>query len=200
MKTIKSLFANLRIGLAGCALLVIATAASAQVSRRLPMASFSLLQRPEVRKDLRLTSEQEQAIDAALAPLMREGPNGGKGIFITRSTDVGKVQEQVTRPLTNEQKKRLEQIELWVQGGRALLSPSLTKKLGLTANQTQAIDGIEQEFQNELTSKMDSSRRVMVRPEVARKYGDRMLKVLTPAQRKAFDTLRGKPFQSAVRI
>src|SRR5688572_10474184 len=93
------------------ALMACSVCVLAQMPRGFGMPSFSLLQRQEVRQELRLTQAQEREVEAALAPLYQKGPNGERGIFIRRDTNLAAVQASATKSFTAAQKARLEQIQ-----------------------------------------------------------------------------------------
>lgn len=170
----------------------------AQVPQGFGQLSFILLQQEDVRKELALTPSQIKDVDAVLAPLYRTAPNGKRGLYIGRDTNVQEIQSRATQCLTEGQKKRLAQIQMWVKGGRILLDPDIAKELQLTPDQVKAIQAIDAEMSQEIRSLAgNGTRQITIRPELADKYAGRMLKVLTTDQRHQFDKMRGKPFKGA---
>jgi|GEM_PF-5611853 len=163
-----------------------------------PRPTFGILMRPDVRTDLKLSSQQIAAIDAVLAPLIQD-IDGRRGIRLGPNSDIGAINASAERPLTAAQRSRLKQINLWLEGGRSLGRAEVQRKLRMTEKQVETIQVLESEFRQEMMSKVTGRGRVTFRSTDDGKFGKRMLDVLTPAQKTAFNTLRGRPFVPAVR-
>ena len=107
--------------------------------------------------------------------------------------------------LTPAQHERLLQIERQTLGGWMLFLPAEQARLGLTPGQIAAIGKIHDEgevFANRVTSSyekggMSLQERLATLRKHRLKQAAKCLRVLTPAQLKAFQSLQGKQFKPA---
>ena len=113
-----------------------------------------------------------------------------------------KTQQQVNKVLTGEQRKRLGQIQLQTQGIRALLSGGTAKQLQLSEEQQKEIRG---HFQAQQQAVQNVSKDIragnLQRGEAQEKFTEIRKKtesdvhgVLTEAQQKKFEELKGPKF------
>jgi len=104
--------------------------------------------------------------------------------------------------LSKPQAKRFSEIESQILAETKLYSPTVQKKLGLTATQTQAIEAIRQQglayvgkinhqFED---GKLGFQKRLELLRDKRLSQGVQMRKLLTPEQQKAFDAMSGKKF------
>ena len=102
--------------------------------------------------------------------------------------------------LTPIQRHRLREIERQVLGGILLVAPSEQKLLGLSEEQQQKIEKIHQDSYKKAMDidlradqgKMSYHQQILALRKNRKKHGEKMLKVLTPEQRKAWDVSQGK--------
>jgi hypothetical protein len=151
-----------------------------------------LLSRPDVRADLKLTSEQARAADHAIAELYAKaaalrGKTGPEVIAARRKID----EEQarwIEHELSAEQVARLGEIDLQWEGPSALLSrPKIGESLGLTDAQRQ---GLAQAVE------VRNRHRVKGRPavEVEHQLAEQALAILNTDQKGRWKALLGRPF------
>ena len=101
--------------------------------------------------------------------------------------------ESLTRILTSQQVKRLEQISVQLQRSRAFTSSEVVVKLGITNEQNAEIRNMRDEVRRSMRRYYRSGDRQKA-SEGYRKLTDRILDVLSPEQREKWNGLRGKPF------
>ena len=118
---------------------------------------------------------------------------------------VSKYNGRAIAVLTASQHERLVQIERQNLGGLMLFLPAEQKQLGLTAGQIAAIGKIQSDgevFASRVTSSCEKGdlslqERLATLRNYRLKQSAKCLRVLTPAQRKAFQSLQGKEFKPA---
>lgn len=102
--------------------------------------------------------------------------------------------------LTPSQRHRLREVERQVLGGTLLVAPSEQKLLGLSQEQQQKIEKIHQDsYQKAMDidlradqGKMNYHRQILALRRNRKNHGAKMLRVLTPAQRKMWEEQKGK--------
>lgn len=107
--------------------------------------------------------------------------------------------------LTPSQNERLVQIEHQTLGGSVLFLPGLQKQLGLSQGQIAAIDKIHAEgeaFSSRVTASFENGditlpERLETLKSYRLKQSAKVLRILTPEQRKTFETMQGNPFKPA---
>ena len=101
--------------------------------------------------------------------------------------------------LTPVQRHRLREVERQVLGGALLVAPSEQKLLGLSDEQKQKIEKIHQDSYSKAMNidlradqgKMSYHQQILALRKNRKKHGEKMLKVLTPAQRKDWEQSQG---------
>ncbi len=154
--------------------------------RKAEAFNVQLLKRSDVQNEIKLTTVQKKGI--------REVPDGTSNTLV-----MGEAR------LTSAQQKRLGQIRLWIEGGTALARPEIQKGLGLTKEQIAKIKGILKKSSNSSRNPIakgslsggDLNKRSSTRSTNRASLDAELLRVLTPAQRKKFDVMRGKQFKPA---
>lgn len=169
-----------------------------------------LLVNPQVQTELKLTEEQRRQIQDIVArareemrPQQGQRPGaggqrpgqGGMGANMERYT------EEAMRILQPNQRERFEQIQLRVQGVRALGREDIAQKVGLTQEQRQQIRDILRENMGgrdgarpnpgewnpqEMRAQMEERRQENER---------RILQILTAEQKAKWESLLGAPFE-----
>ena len=174
-----------------------------------------LLGLDSVRKELGLTNSQCVKLDKIRADFKADAhsitmrsPSSPVEKAAANSTVkalVSKYNERAIAVLTPAQHERLLQIERQTLGGLMLFLPAEQKRLGLSAGQTAAIGKIHDEgegFASRVTSSYEKGdislqERLATLRKHRLKQAAKCLRVLTPAQRKAFQNLQGKEFKPA---
>lgn len=171
-----------------------------------------LLSRPDVQKELKLTEAQKKSLQTRLqsfGPRQREQSNqasprtsGGQGQR-AQQPNVRDIDKVIRDILTPAQQKRLEELQLQWVGPGALLWPDVAQKVGLTNQQTQKIREAEQAnmqkrwevFQRARTTNQAEREKLFQQMELLRRdLNNKILALLTPAQKQKWQSLLGKPF------
>jgi Spy/CpxP family protein refolding chaperone len=173
-----------------------------------------LLVRPDVQRDLDLTADQKAKLETiqqeatAQIRAMFEGMRDGGGGFDTMRETMEKFQAEVTKKahavLTDPQKKRVKEIEVQLQGNRAILNPDIQKDLGLTDEQKSKIKSLQSNLEAANQALMQDMRDGALDMQGARermennnKVLDTELgKVLTAEQSAKLKEMAGKPFKA----
>lgn len=176
---------------------------------------MGLLRMSQIRKELKLSDEQIEAVEKLQTRLRPEfdrpdfrnmSPEERRKFFTDmrtkRDEKQAEVTEQIEDVLLPGQYDRLQQIMLQNQGSAALMRPEIREQLDLTKQQIDQINQAQQKTRQEMGEKMreifkegsfeDSQDQVKDMRDQATK---RVLDVLTATQRKKFKSLQGKPFE-----
>jgi len=172
-----------------------------------------LLGLDSVRKELGLTKAQCAKLDKIRADFKADAhlittrppstPVEKKAANSTVKALVTRYNERAITVLTVPQHERLVQIERQTLGGLMLFQPGEQKQLGLTAGQTASIGKLHSDgegFASRVTSSYEKGdislqERLATLRNYRLKQSAKCLRVLTPAQRKAFKSLQGKEFK-----
>jgi hypothetical protein len=152
-----------------------------------PGGPLSLAANPKVQKELGLSDEQARAVNRLSEEVRKDAGAAGPAF------------KTLGKTLTPAQSKRLRQISYQVRGGSALGDSEVQRELKLTAKQKEEVGTVWKAEEAKLDDFLARAR--FRSPEARDAYvlkhrreaGERLLKVLTEAQRKAFKTLQGKP-------
>ncbi len=173
-----------------------------------------LLMRPDVQRDIELTADQKAQLETiqqeatAQMRAMFEGMRDGGGGFDTMRETMEKFQAEVTKKayavLTEPQRKRVKEIEVQLQGNRAILNPDIQKDLGLSDEQKGKIKSLQSNLEAANQALMQDVRDGVLDMQGARermennnKVLDTELgKVLTPDQSEKLKAMAGKPFKA----
>jgi hypothetical protein len=176
----------------------------------------------EIQKELSVTAEQKELLDALSADLrdqtrglFRGGPGGGQGgggqgnqgpgqgqpgtnngleQFQARMQNiVRRVDELLTTVLEPEQIQRLKQLQLQREGIRALDRPEFVKSLNLTEEQLEQIKKLRGQPAPGRGAENNPSAQPADAPRES--VESQVLAVLTEEQKEAWNTQKGKPFE-----
>jgi hypothetical protein len=168
-----------------------------------------------VRNELGLTKSQCAKLDKIRADFKADAhlitmrppstPLEKKAANATVKALVSKYNGRAIAVLTPAQHERLLQIERQTLGGLMLFLPAEQTRLGLTSGQIAEIGKIRNEgevFASRVTSSYEKGdvslqERLATLRKHRLKQAAKCLRVLTPAQRKAFQSLQGKEFKPA---
>lgn len=182
---------------------------------------LNLLRRKDVATDLKLSTEQTAKVDALVKKTdeerrarMEERRNGGGGgqnfdpeTFRAEQQKQQEAQKkEIAGILTPEQVKRLGEIEVQLQGTRALMNPEVQKKLAITDDQKTKLQQAQQSSGQKMRDMMEDMRSGGGQPdqekmrqamtEMQKSVETEMMKVLTEKQKTEFEALKGKPFKA----
>ena len=134
---------------------------------------------------------QEEAIERALRPKR-----------LADYVGQAKIREQLEEVLLPEQMERLEQIEVQQMRAGALMNERVATELKLTAKQKEDLAKKAEEAREEVISKMrelfQGGDRENMREKMEEAQKDmetKLVSVLTSEQKKAFEDMKGEPFE-----
>ena len=198
------------LAVAALALAIFADAAQAQ--RRGRGFGRSLIGIEQVRKELKITDDQQTKLaeiqkkqSAARQELfsgLRDLPQEERRAKFTELR--GKFEElnkkftaQTNKVLNADQKKRLQEITIQVRGGSALSSGDVAKALGLSDEQTKKLTAINAEYRTKSRELFQGDREGRREKFAAlRKETDETrLAVLNADQKEKFGKMKGKKFE-----
>lgn len=179
--------------------------------------------RADVQADLKVTAEQKQSIETLNRDQMEKmrgmfggGPGGGGGggnqggppdmAAMQKQMEAleKEAREKVQKILTADQWTRFKQIEIQLQGIRALLNSDVQKALGITPAQKQDIEKFQQQQQKDMQAMREDMRSGSLNRDdmragmdkINKKFEDELTKLLTADQAKAFKDMQGAPFKA----
>jgi len=170
----------------------------------------SLLQNPDVRKELGLSPQQLTKISELirairdkhipeLDKLRSQGPEGRDTMIALMKTISEQTIKELDGVLKPEQLKRLKQIRYQAQGFYALSEPEVQRRLALTADEMAKIKSLSEEMtdqigeilKNSQLNSQESLRRIV---EVRKETMMKALAALNDEQRVTWRELIGTPF------
>jgi Spy/CpxP family protein refolding chaperone len=182
-----------------------------------------MLKSRTVRKELKLTEEQEQKVDAVIqkfrearntrglgTPSRQEFAKLSKEQRKARLDELSKMLDEADRDLTAilaiEQQSRLKQIQFWIDQEAALFSAEVVAELKLVSVQTDALREIWSKYEQKTKDKVSEIRASEKANETRRKIHEAREKfrkeaseeyrgVLTEEQRAQFDKMCGPKFE-----
>jgi hypothetical protein len=181
---------------------------------------LALVNSPAVQEDLKLTDDQKAKLKGLAskrpaATSSRTKTSGGSNAQAARAA-IAAQQKQLDDLLGADQRKRLEQIALQVEGPLAVSKPEVAKKINLTTGQVKQVRSIVVEARNQLAQLGPPTPPPTDKPgaggdpgqsnqppdraqleQVRQAAGTRVMEVLKPAQKDAFSQLLGPPFDVA---
>jgi Spy/CpxP family protein refolding chaperone len=171
--------------------------------------STMLLRQESVQKELKLTPEQINKVED-LSENIREK---FREVFEAPEEERGKKMQElrkenekaVAQILKPEQVKRLKQISYQRQGSRAFTDTDVAKALQLTDEQQKKIREINEEAGRKMRELFqpgmppdDETRQKIT--ELQKASADRIMKLLTEAQKTKWKELQGEPFKGEIRF
>jgi len=170
--------------------------------------SVNLLTQKSVQEDLKLSEDQVSQIQQLLEKQRAsfgELRNLDREERRTRLEEQTKANQTAINNILNEtQRTRLEQISLQLRGPQGLASDDIAAKLQLTDAQKQEINAINEDSRREMRELFQGGRdgdREAARTKLAelREFtNEKLLAVLTDAQRAKWDELTGAPFKGEI--
>ena len=184
---------------------------------------LQLLRLEQVQKDIELVDDQKTKIKEladAVSKEMRDQFSGMRDLsaeqrqakmeeFRKKAADrEAELTKKVEAILLPHQVKRLKEINIQVQGLRALQNAEVAKELGITEDQKAKMEAIRKEItdqfakaREEMQNLSDEERRAKFREMGEKMRGNReetekkILDILTPAQKEKFETMKGKKIE-----
>lgn len=205
-------FGTLMVALGLAAL--VAAPAHAQGGRGfgMGMGGGAMLTNKGVQKELKLTDDQVQKVEALASSLrdsmrdrfqsLQDVPQEERGAKMQAL--MREVNEETNGKLkgifSKEQMARYEQISLQTQGVNAFLNPDVQAKLKLTDDQKGKIRSLVEDMQGqmrEVFQEFQNDREGATRKltEMRKAVNDKAMNVLTDDQKKTWKELTGEPFE-----
>jgi hypothetical protein len=182
-------------------LMALAALAGMALAQRPSFASSSrtfLAMMPDVRKEIKLTKDQDKKIQEALKEMERKLQAGTLPPGFNIMDPMAGFDIDLEPILDEAQRARLDELFVQANGGFALDDKVVSAKLGLTDEQKSAIRSRKAEATGEIAEKMMQVRSPGAMKEIEKMRGAHdaaLLEMLTPEQKATLETLKGKPFK-----
>jgi Spy/CpxP family protein refolding chaperone len=172
---------------------------------RLGTGSTRLLNRRQVQEELKLTEEQVKQLKEISQKMIKQMEElkdlKGPTRFDKMVEKFREADEAVSSVLRPEQRKRLKQLALQMQGLRALATPEVAKELSLTDEQKKKIQEALEGARKQAPDREDfdtpefraEARQRMA--ELMKKTREKVLAMLTDEQRVKWKEMLGEPFK-----
>jgi Spy/CpxP family protein refolding chaperone len=176
-----------------------------------------LLRMDKVREELKITSDQEEALKKLGEQMRPSRPEGmdfrsmseeERNEFFQKmrgevEKKAGEMKEKLEEVLFPEQTERLGEIVLQRRGVQALNDPEIAKELSITDAQKKELEEVRETLREEMSTKareMFANRGEGGDPREAfaklrEDMETKILAVLTDEQRTHFDEMKGEPFE-----
>lgn len=182
--------------LLGLVILLAASVSSAQFDGTMldmGYGPFATLQRPEIRKELKLSKEQIKQADLIIKELSKATESGNAVV-----SSLKKIDDDLMALLDEKQKERFFQIQIQAKGGTALSDQIVAIKLEMTDEQKSSVKKIRKTAQNRLLDEVrKGSRDSKLMEKISVAEEKELLAVLSEDQRVAFVKLAGEVFKGA---
>jgi Spy/CpxP family protein refolding chaperone len=181
---------------------------------RNPTSQLTMLTLKPVQADLKLTTDQidkvREAVRKQLNSRTEIAPGLPAGERIKKNQELTKqANDAAAEILKPDQAKRLRQIILQMEGGRALIDPEIAKELNLTAEQKQKLmeirDAATKEygevrrmFRNRPIDRKRMEEEGKIMTEMHEKYDAQLMALLTKEQKEKWREMAGQPFKGFV--
>lgn len=179
--------------------------------------TLGLLQLDQVKAELKITEEQQTALDKlgdqrrersadGERPNFREMSEEERNEFIAKmrkdqADRSQETREQLEEVLLPTQMERLEQIALQVQGAGALENPDVREALKISDDQLSRLDEARQSIQSTMREKMQELFQSGDRDGMRAAFGklraeaeQKLFDVLTSEQKSQLEKMKGEPF------
>lgn len=170
----------------------------AQATSYTSSTRFMMLMQPDVRKEIKLTKEQDQAIQDFLKNAQSNSGSMAGMMNLNMVNPAGALPESLASKFEEGQRQRLEELFLQYNSGLALMDPEVAKSLELTEEQSAGVQEIGSEAGKEvqqLMMNMRSQSAANKLKETRRAYAEKLLGLLTTEQRAKLVEMSGKPFK-----
>ncbi len=173
-------------------------------------SGFAMLDRADIKADLKITPEQEKMITelrtkwaTSMRDSMRAATQAGGDPQKARAELDAKMTPEVNKILTKEQQVRFREVRIQLAGFRVALSPEIQAALNMPGEQRTKINVLARNAQAEQTSLMQQVRNQQismeeVRPkaqEIGKKFDESLKALLTAEQRAAILAMGGAEFK-----
>ena len=179
--------------LVGLLATVVASAQFGDSMMDMQYGPFALLQRQDIRKELKLSKDQGKQLDEIGKNLTKTSESGGLQL-----NSLQKVDDDMLAVLDDGQKQRFAEVRIQVRGATSLSDPAVAKALELTDDQKDAVKRIRKAAQSRLLDVMRKGNGDNGTMEKISKPEEKdLLAVLNEDQQKAFVKLAGVIYKGA---
>ena len=155
-----------------------------------PMAT---LQRPEIRKELKVSKEQAKQLDEIVKNLSKASDSGN-----LQFNSLSKVDADMVAVLDEAQQQRYFELSIQIRGAIAITDPLVVEKLGMSVDQAASAKKIRKATQDKvLDAARKGSRDSKLMENASKALEKELTALLTDDQRKAFTALGGVIFKGA---
>lgn len=155
-----------------------------------PMAT---LQRPEIRKELKVSKEQAKQLDEVMKSLTKASDSGN-----LQFNSLSKVDADMVAVLDEAQKQRYFELSIQIRGAIAITDPLVVEKLGMSVDQAASAKKIRKATQDKvLDAARKGSRDSKLMENASKALEKELTALLTDDQKKAFADLGGVIFKGA---
>ncbi len=154
---------------------------------------------PDVKKELKVTKDQDKNIQAAMKEMQEKAQSGQ--IRIDLSDPMASFDIDMGPILDDAQKVRLEELYAQYNGGFALADPKFVIALAINEETLAKIKAIKATAARELPQMLMNARSASAAKEADKKreeFSLQMLALLTDEKKAKFETMKGKPFKFKV--
>jgi hypothetical protein len=158
------------------------------------------IQRPDIKKELKLSKDQQKEISAIEKELQKDAKAGsaaGTQDFAAGMAVFGKFDEagkKIVALLDETQQKRFFEIRVQMKGPPGITDPEIAKLLEITEEQTAKIKETRSRY---LRSVMTGSKGIKAMEKARDAHDVELLALLTETQRTKLKEMEGKPFKNA---
>lgn len=177
-------------------LIIVASTVWAQRSPTGTTSRTMLAMMPDVRKELKVTKDQDKKIQAAMKEVQEKAMNGQ--VQIDLSDPMGSFDIDMGPILDDTQKVRLEELYAQYNGGFALADPKFVTALAINEETLAKIKAVKSTAARELPQMLMNARSASAAKEADKKreeFSLQMLALLTDEQKAKFETMKGKAFK-----
>lgn len=166
------------------------------------MGAAMMLGSDEFKKELNITDSQEKELKALMDTAMsqlRRPAEGERPDPQKMQEQISQLQAKVEKILNADQRKRMDEISLQMQGAGALRNEDIQKQLGMSAKQVAEVEKIDKDSQAEM-EKLRNSAGEGERPDFTKMreardaVNKKILGVLSASQVQKLEAMKGKPF------
>ncbi len=179
-------------------LLVLSATAFGQMMPLGNTARLVLVMQPDVKKELKISKDQDKQIQGILKDLQRDGAAGLMSGQFNMMNPMAGMDPKLEPILNDGQNLRLQGLYIQANGGFALTDPKVAAAVALTDDQKLQVETIDAEatkVSQDMMMKARSNAALKALKEKRKEFGERIRAVLTPEQMVVFVALQGKPFK-----
>ncbi|MBS1725274.1 MAG: hypothetical protein JST51_01025 [Armatimonadetes bacterium] len=161
---------------------------------------FAVIQRRDVRVELKVTPEQSKQIDGLIQAFANQPKSKTPAAGLAFSGAIDKTEKDILAVLNDEQRQRLSEIRVQIKGATSLSDDDVATELKLTDDQKASIKKRRSEATSQLVRELQKPKHGQldkVMEDISKQEETDLLAMLTDDQRDSLTKLAGKPFKDA---